>query len=141
MKSGIWQMPCAISCLLKQQPPRRRWMSWLRADNSIIPMATKAYTSTVETRSRVPQAALFDITTSPQTRAATPSKIPRSRGIGSGAPLSPELLRKMDAWSRAANYLSVGQIYLFDNPLLKKLLKREHVKPRLLGHWGSTPGL
>jgi xylulose-5-phosphate/fructose-6-phosphate phosphoketolase len=56
-------------------------------------------------------------------------------------PLSPELLRKMDAYWRAANYLSVGQIYLFDNPLLKHPLKRKHIKPRLLGHWGTTPGL
>jgi xylulose-5-phosphate/fructose-6-phosphate phosphoketolase len=56
-------------------------------------------------------------------------------------PLSPELLWKMDAYWRAANYLSVGQIYLYDNPLLKKPLKREHIKPRLLGHWGTTPGL
>lgn len=56
-------------------------------------------------------------------------------------PLSPELLRKMDAYWRAANYLTVGQIYLFDNPLLKKPLTLEHVKPRLLGHWGTTPGL
>jgi len=56
-------------------------------------------------------------------------------------PLSDELLRKMDAYWRAANYLSVGQIYLYDNPLLKKPLKLEHVKPRLLGHWGTTPGL
>ena len=56
-------------------------------------------------------------------------------------PLSPDLLRKMNAYWRAANYLSVGQIYLFDNPLLKKPLKLEHVKPRLLGHWGTTPGL
>jgi len=55
--------------------------------------------------------------------------------------LSPELLRKLDAYWRAANYLSVGQIYLYDNPLLKKPLKREHIKPRLLGHWGTTPGL
>src|SRR5579859_3828619 len=56
-------------------------------------------------------------------------------------PLSPDLLRKMDAYWRAANYLSVGQIYLFDNPLLRQPLKREHIKPRLLGHWGTTPGL
>src|SRR5216117_1356926 len=55
--------------------------------------------------------------------------------------LSPELLRKLDAWWRAANYLSVGQIYLYDNPLLKKPLKLAHIKPRLLGHWGTTPGL
>jgi xylulose-5-phosphate/fructose-6-phosphate phosphoketolase len=56
-------------------------------------------------------------------------------------PLSPELLHKMDAYWRAANYLSVGQIYLYDNPLLKKPLTLEHVKPRLMGHWGTTPGL
>ena len=55
--------------------------------------------------------------------------------------LSPQLLERMDAWWRAANYLSVGQIYLLDNPLLKKPLTLEHVKPRLLGHWGTTPGL
>ena len=55
--------------------------------------------------------------------------------------LSPELLHKMDAYWRAANYLSVGQIYLYDNPLLKQPLKLEHIKPRLLGHWGTTPGL
>ena len=55
--------------------------------------------------------------------------------------LTPELLRKMNAYWRAANYLSVGQIYLFDNPLLKKPLKLKHVKPRLLGHFGTTPGL
>ncbi len=57
------------------------------------------------------------------------------------APLSPEELRKMNAYWRAANYLSVGQIYLYDNPLLREPLKIEHVKPRLLGHWGTTPGL
>ena len=50
-------------------------------------------------------------------------------------------LQTMDAYWRAANYLSVGQIYLYDNPLLKKPLSKEHVKPRLLGHWGTTPGL
>ena len=56
-------------------------------------------------------------------------------------PLSAALLQKMNAYWRAANYLSVGQIYLYDNPLLKKPLKLAHVKPRLLGHWGTTPGL
>ena len=50
-------------------------------------------------------------------------------------------LRLLDAWWRAANYLSVGQIYLLDNPLLREPLRLEHVKPRLLGHWGTTPGL
>jgi xylulose-5-phosphate/fructose-6-phosphate phosphoketolase len=60
---------------------------------------------------------------------------------GAAGTVSPDLLRKMDAYWRASNYLSVGQIYLFDNPLLKETLKREHVKPRLVGHWGTTPGL
>jgi xylulose-5-phosphate/fructose-6-phosphate phosphoketolase len=55
--------------------------------------------------------------------------------------LTPELLHQLDAYWRAANYLSVGQIYLYDNPLLKKPLTLEHVKPRLMGHWGTTPGL
>jgi xylulose-5-phosphate/fructose-6-phosphate phosphoketolase len=55
-------------------------------------------------------------------------------------PLSAEELRRMDAYWRAANYLSVGQIYLMDNPLLKEPLQLKHVKPRLLGHWGTTPG-
>jgi xylulose-5-phosphate/fructose-6-phosphate phosphoketolase len=56
-------------------------------------------------------------------------------------PLSREELRLIDAYWRAANYLSVGQIYLLDNPLLRKPLTLDHVKPRLLGHWGTTPGL
>ncbi|MFN6564394.1 MAG: phosphoketolase [Nostoc sp. ChiSLP01] len=56
-------------------------------------------------------------------------------------PLTDEELRKINAYWRAANYLSVGQIYLLDNPLLREPLKIEHVKPRLLGHWGTTPGL
>src|SRR5579863_7636910 len=56
-------------------------------------------------------------------------------------PLSREEFRKMHAYWRAANYLSVGQIYLLDNPLLSEPLKIQHIKPRLLGHWGTTPGL
>ena len=56
-------------------------------------------------------------------------------------PLTPDLLTRIDAYWRAANYLSVGQIYLRDNPLLRAKLTLEHVKPRLLGHWGTTPGL
>ena len=55
--------------------------------------------------------------------------------------LAPEELDGLDAYWRAANYLSVGQIYLLDNALLQEELKPEHVKPRLLGHWGTTPGL
>src|SRR5918912_709657 len=56
-------------------------------------------------------------------------------------PLSDDTLRRLDAYWRAVNYLSVGQIYLLANPLLREPLKLEHVKPRLLGHWGTTPGL
>src|SRR5690349_13382901 len=56
-------------------------------------------------------------------------------------PLARGQLERMDAYWRAANYLSVGQIYLYDNPLLRKPLELAHIKPRLLGHWGTTPGL
>src|SRR3989449_8750970 len=55
--------------------------------------------------------------------------------------LAKKELGLIDAYWRAANYLSVGQIYLYDNPLLKEPLARAHIKPRLLGHWGTTPGL
>jgi xylulose-5-phosphate/fructose-6-phosphate phosphoketolase len=55
-------------------------------------------------------------------------------------PLSLDLLQRMNAYWRAANYLSVGQIYLYDNPLLKEPLKLSHVKPLVVGHWGTTPG-
>ncbi len=71
-------------------------------------------------------------------RAGSPDGAPAG---ASQSPLSPELLGRMDGYWRAANYLSVGQIYLFDNPLLKEPLERKHIKPRLLGHWGTTPGL
>jgi xylulose-5-phosphate/fructose-6-phosphate phosphoketolase len=71
----------------------------------------------------------------------TPVASPNSLASASSQPLSPEELREMNAYWHAANYLSVGQIYLFANPLLREPLKLEHVKPRLLGHWGTTPGL
>jgi xylulose-5-phosphate/fructose-6-phosphate phosphoketolase len=77
----------------------------------------------------------------------SPTSVPtRSRSESSSparaadSPLPAEQLKKMDAYWRAANYLSVGQIYLMDNPLLKEPLQLKHVKPRLLGHWGTTPG-
>ena len=57
------------------------------------------------------------------------------------AALSDTDLSLINAYWRAANYLAVGQIYLLDNPLLREPLRAEHVKPRLLGHWGTTPGL
>src|SRR5450756_1962094 len=71
---------------------------------------------------------------------ATSGTIARPAGEATG-PLSAEELRLIDAYWRAANYLSVGQIYLLDNPLLREPLVPDHVKPRLLGHWGPTPGL
>src|SRR5919108_3399828 len=70
-----------------------------------------------------------------QTSTAPAPDLSRAR------PLEVDELRVMDAYWRAANYLSVGQIYLLDNPLMKRPLRLEDVKPRLLGHWGTTPGL
>jgi xylulose-5-phosphate/fructose-6-phosphate phosphoketolase len=71
-----------------------------------------------------------------------PSSTTRTaKAAESRQPLSPEELRKVHAYWRAANYLSVGQIYLFANPLLHEPLQLKHIKPRLLGHWGTTPGL
>jgi xylulose-5-phosphate/fructose-6-phosphate phosphoketolase len=64
-----------------------------------------------------------------------------ARSTISGSPLSPSELKKTDAYWRACNYLALGMIYLRDNPLLKEALKPEHIKNRLLGHWGSSPGL
>ncbi|KLL12880.1 phosphoketolase family protein [Protofrankia coriariae] len=71
----------------------------------------------------------------------TSSLLTTATGPLSPGPLSPDELRRIHAYWRAANYLSVGQIYLLDNPLLREPLRAEHVKPRLLGHWGTTPGL
>src|SRR6187397_2957838 len=64
-----------------------------------------------------------------------------TRSTISGKPLARGEAKRIDAYWRAANFLSVGQIYLLDNPLLREELQPEHVKPRLLGHWGTTPGL
>ena len=72
-------------------------------------------------------------------RTAPPPTILASQSPDKKGPLDPEQLRKINAYWRAANYLSVGQIYLCDNPLLREPLKLEHVKQLLLGHWGTTP--
>ena len=69
------------------------------------------------------------------------TQITTDRPPSGSTPLDADELRVLDAWWRAANYLSVGQIYLLDNPLLREPLRPEHIKPRLLGHWGTTPGL
>jgi len=67
--------------------------------------------------------------------------MPKNPDSSSPSPLASEELRLIDAWWRACNYLSVGMIYLRDNPLLKEPLALEHVKHRLLGHWGASPAL
>lgn len=67
--------------------------------------------------------------------------VPKRRRRTGETTLGPAELRQIHAWWRAANYLSVGQIYLMDNPLLREPLQPEDIKPRLLGHWGTTPGL
>ena len=72
---------------------------------------------------------------------ASPVSAGPTKPMESKQPLSQQELQKMHAYWRAANYLSVGQIYLYGNPLLQEPLKLEHIKPRLLGHWGTTPGL
>ncbi len=71
----------------------------------------------------------------------TPKMKPADHAHPAAAPLAAEELRRMHAYWRASNYLAVGQIYLLDNPLLTEPLRREHIKPRLLGHWGTSPGL
>ena len=83
----------------------------------------------------VPNAERTASSTEPETLAA-PAKLQVTE-----APLETGELTNIDAYWRAANYLSIGQIYLLDNPLLREPLLLEHVKPRLLGHWGTTPGL
>src|SRR5688572_24354937 len=90
-----------------------------------------------KSRRRISRSPIKKISSTNRLRAHTG---PTVVATGNGT-LDANLLQKIDAWWRAANYLSVGQIYLYDNPLLKKPLKKEHVKPRLVGHWGTTPGL
>jgi len=70
----------------------------------------------------------------------TKAKATDIRKAPAAGPLSAEEVQKLDAYWRASNYLSVGQIYMMDNPLLKKPLKREHINPRLLGHLGTSTG-
>ncbi|HEY4310976.1 MAG TPA: phosphoketolase family protein [Pirellulales bacterium] len=76
----------------------------------------------------------------PPSLASAKKPVAPASGTSAARSLTPDLLRRIDMYWRAANYLSVGQIYLYQNPLLKEPLKPEHVKPRLLGHWGTTPG-
>ena len=74
-------------------------------------------------------------------RQQMPTLIDTAWAFGSSKAVEGETLQQLNAWWRAANYLSIGQIYLLDNPLLRRPLTRDDIKPRLLGHWGTTPGL
>src|SRR5262245_12932675 len=73
--------------------------------------------------------------------ASSPTSADPAKRVRDGGGVSEQALALVDRYWRAANYLSVGQIYLLDNPLLREPLRAEHVKRRLLGHWGTTPGL
>src|SRR5262252_9268272 len=67
-------------------------------------------------------------------------RVPEAAGHEASGPLSAEVLSRVHRYWCAANYLTVGQIYLQENPLLREPLRPEHIKPRLLGHWGTSPG-
>jgi xylulose-5-phosphate/fructose-6-phosphate phosphoketolase len=84
-----------------------------------------------------PSAFIFDVALS--TAIAANGKMEAQAPVPIG-PLSPDILDRMNRYWRAANYLCIGQIYLFENPLLREPLKAEQIKPRLLGHWGTSPG-
>src|SRR5579872_6180703 len=77
----------------------------------------------------------------PSVKTEIRQKTKNDGAVRAAGPLNEDLLQKMDAYWRAANYLSVGQIYLLGNPLLREPLAAEEIKPRLLGHFGTTPGL
>src|SRR6185369_7870365 len=79
--------------------------------------------------------------TQPEELAESLSAEGTARSTVTGAPLGVDELHNIDAFWRACNYLALGMIYLRDNPLLREPLKPEHIKTRLLGHWGSSPGL
>jgi hypothetical protein len=95
----------------------------------------------------------FDVTVSSAAPTIAPSNAAKARSGGppvsdmpeseppGASPLTPELAARMQRYWQAANYLTVGQIYLTENPLLREPLRAEHIKPRLLGHWGTSPGL
>jgi xylulose-5-phosphate/fructose-6-phosphate phosphoketolase len=80
-------------------------------------------------------------TVAPPNNLATLSAYGKARSTVTETPLSADELRKTDAFWRACSFLSLGMIYLIDNPLLTEPLRPEHIKNRLLGHWGSSPGL
>src|SRR5436190_288155 len=84
---------------------------------------------------------VFDSTVSSATPASGVAVLPAPRHAEAVSPLSTDMLKRTHRYWMAANYLTVGQIFLQDNPLLREPLRAEHIKPRLLGHWGTSPGL
>src|SRR5919197_2482983 len=84
---------------------------------------------------------MFTFDTAISSAVETTNRGAEAPTIPAAGPLAPELLDRMDRYWQAANYLTVGQIYLQENPLLREPLRPEHIKPRLLGHWGTSPGL
>jgi xylulose-5-phosphate/fructose-6-phosphate phosphoketolase len=88
-----------------------------------------------------PHARQWDMTPVETTTDLALSAYGTARSTVSGSPLTPDELRHTHAYWQACNYLALGMIYLVDNPLLKEPLRPEHIKNRLLGHWGSSPGL
>ena len=83
----------------------------------------------------------FDVTTSSAVESAGERRTNARRETPVVGPLAPALLHQTERYWHAVNYLTVAQIYLGENPLLREPLRREHIKPRLLGHWGTSPGL
>src|SRR5207248_3403260 len=84
---------------------------------------------------------MFRFDTSISSAVETAGETSHAPTILASGPLAPELLDRMVRYWQAANYLTIGQIYLQGNPLLRESLRPEHIKPRLLGHWGTSPGL
>jgi len=83
----------------------------------------------------------FDVSISSAVDRAGRQPTADDQETAAGGPLAPGLLRQMQRYWDAANYLTVAQIYLLDNPLLREPLRQDQIKPRLLGHWGTSPGL
>jgi xylulose-5-phosphate/fructose-6-phosphate phosphoketolase len=125
-----------FTCSSRLITPSRKFNSAERPySRLIIPPRSAAYVGKIATTDRLGVHGAFMTTyiSPPQNQATTPSPAPIDYS-------SPDMMRKIDAYWRAANYLAVGQIYLFANPLLREPLKPEHIKRMLLGHWGTTPG-
>jgi xylulose-5-phosphate/fructose-6-phosphate phosphoketolase len=110
-------------------------------------MSTKEQVMSVENSLKVPGEHLDQARTSAKfifdialSTAVTANGTKRAEAAVPKGPLTPEILAKMNRYWHAANYLCIGQIYLFENPLLREPLKAKQIKPRLLGHWGTSPG-